>query len=144
MENKHKHLEFIQAVIARLSRSSFFVRGWTVTVFTVTLALTTTRDGHSYLATYSILPLMYFWWLDGYYSIRRRRFRDLYDKVRQLNEEEIDFSMKTEIRATVKNKLVREFSFDWFLFLSMINLSVSMFHFPLVVVMFIHSIYVSL
>ncbi len=31
MENKRKHLEFIQAIISRMASNLFFLRGWTIT-----------------------------------------------------------------------------------------------------------------
>jgi len=36
-----------------------------------------------------------FWVLDAYYLWQERLFRKLYDKVRGLNESDIDFSMST-------------------------------------------------
>ena len=41
-------------------------------------------------------PLFIFWFLDGYFLSMERRFRSLYEHVRQLKEEDIDFSMNTE------------------------------------------------
>ena len=101
MENKHKHLEFIQAVIARLFRHSFVIKGWSLTLVTVILALTTAREEYSQLVGYSFLPLIYFWWLDGYYNLKERRYHDLYDDVRRRNEMDVNFSMDAVIRARV-------------------------------------------
>ena len=39
MENKRKHLEFIQAIISRMSSNLFFLRGWTITLIGALLAL---------------------------------------------------------------------------------------------------------
>ena len=41
-------------------------------------------------------PLFIFGFLDGYFLSMERRFRSLYEHVRQLKEEDIDFSMNTE------------------------------------------------
>ena len=46
-------------------------------------------DGH-YLAYF---PAIAFWCLDGYFLWQERLFRALYDHVRLLDENEIDFSM---------------------------------------------------
>ena len=34
MENKRKHLEFIQGAINRMAGNLFFLRGWTITLIT--------------------------------------------------------------------------------------------------------------
>ena len=39
MENKRKHLEFIQAIISRMASNLFFLRGWTITLIGALLAL---------------------------------------------------------------------------------------------------------
>jgi len=39
MENKRKHLEFIQGVITRMAGNLFFLRGWTITLLAALLAL---------------------------------------------------------------------------------------------------------
>ncbi len=39
MENKIKHLEFIQIVITRMNVNSFFLRGWSVTLVAALFAL---------------------------------------------------------------------------------------------------------
>jgi hypothetical protein len=39
MENKRKHLEFIQGAINRMAGNLFFLRGWTITLVAALLAL---------------------------------------------------------------------------------------------------------
>ena len=39
MENKRKHLEFIQNIISRMAGNLFFLRGWTITLIAALLAL---------------------------------------------------------------------------------------------------------
>ena len=41
------------------------------------------------------LPTAAFWLLDGYFLRQERLFRKLYDKVRVMGEDDIDFSMNT-------------------------------------------------
>jgi len=96
MENKRKHLEFIQAVISRMASNLFFLRGWTITLITGLFALSAAKgeyDGYILLA-YFLLAI--FWILDGYFLAQERRFRCLYDDVRKLEEKYIDFSMNTK------------------------------------------------
>jgi len=96
MENKRLHLELIQGVINRMAGNLFFLRGWSITLITGVLTLSTAKGQyHGYiLLTYFLLFI--FWILDGYFLSQERQFRCLYDDVRSLNEKDIDFSMSRE------------------------------------------------
>ena len=50
-----------------------------------------------YFIYLAYFPLISFWVLDGYFLWQERLFRSLYDHVRLLNEDQIDFSMDTSI-----------------------------------------------
>ena len=102
MESKHKHLEFIQAVISRMAGNSFLLKGWTVTLVAALFALSSKDANHSYLLVV-YLPVLVFWTLDGYFIYQERLFRDLYDHVRQLGEAKIDFSMDRRRFRSARN-----------------------------------------
>lgn len=95
MENKLKHLEFIQQAINRMASNLFLLKGWTVTLIAAMFALAAkeSRDLYFLLAYF---PTFMFWLLDGYFLSQERRFRALYDHVRKLEESAIDFSMDTQ------------------------------------------------
>ncbi|SDG83419.1 MULTISPECIES: hypothetical protein [unclassified Duganella] len=93
--NKHKHLEFIQASIGRMSGNLFLLKGWSVTLIAALFALAAKDTNKAYIVV-AYFPLFIFWFLDGYFLAMERRFRSLYEHVRQLKEEDIDFSMNTE------------------------------------------------
>ena len=90
MEAKLKHLEFIQGVVGRLASASFQVKGWSVVLVSALLVLGT-RVGLFELGFVSLIPVLVFWGLDGYFLSQERLFRKLYDQVRE--EESVDFSM---------------------------------------------------
>jgi hypothetical protein len=94
MDAKIKHLEFIQSAINRMAVNSFLLKGWTVTLTGGLLALTFKQIDRRYLFI-SFVVLLLFWFLDGYYLSRERRFVALYDVVRAKSDEQIDFSMRT-------------------------------------------------
>lgn len=94
MENKQKHLEFIQGVISRMAGNLFFLRGWTITLIVAVLALFVKSTNADYIFIVYI-PVIIFWILDGFFLSQERLFRALYNHVRKLDEEEIDFSMDT-------------------------------------------------
>jgi len=95
MDNKLKHLEFIQQAINRMASNLFLLKGWTVTLIAAMFALAAkeSRDLYFLLAYF---PTVMFWLLDGYFLSQERRFRSLYDHVRKLEESAIDFSMDTQ------------------------------------------------
>lgn len=106
MENKRKHLEFIQGAINRMAGNLFFLRGWTITLIAALLALFIKGTDPGYIFIIYFLVIV-FWILDGYFLSQERLFRDLYNHVRTLDEKDIDFSMKTEeYKKDKKNSVV--------------------------------------
>ncbi|MCK4664009.1 MAG: hypothetical protein KAT68_14165 [Bacteroidales bacterium] len=94
MENKRKHLEFIQGVINRMARCSFLIKGWCITLVAALVALAAKED-KSELLIVTIIPILIFWTLDGFFLYQERLYRSLYDEVRIKKEEKIDYSMNT-------------------------------------------------
>ncbi|MDY0011461.1 MAG: hypothetical protein RBS40_01050 [Rhodocyclaceae bacterium] len=92
--NKHKHLEFIQTSINRMSGNLFLLKGWSITLIAALFALAAKDTNKAYILI-AYFPLFIFWTLDGYFLSQERRFRALYEHVRKLKEEDIDFSMDT-------------------------------------------------
>jgi len=92
MSQKTSHLELIQAVIHRMSVNSFQLKGWTVVLVSALFALAAAKTENDFAAL-AYFPALAFWILDGYFLHQERKFRSLYDHVRTLSEEEIDFSM---------------------------------------------------
>ncbi|MFA6017538.1 MAG: hypothetical protein WC744_05645 [Patescibacteria group bacterium] len=107
MENKRKHLEFIQGVASRMAGNLFFLRGWTITLIATLLALFIKGNDSNYIIYFLITFIFVFWILDGYFLSQERLFRDLYDHVRKLDEKRIDFSMDTnDYKKYKKNTLI--------------------------------------
>jgi len=102
MENKIKHLEFIQSAINRMAGNLFFLRGWTITLITGLFALYS-KDAKLNYVLINYFLILIFWILDGYFLSQERLFRTLYDHVRTLDEKNIDFSMDTKTFKKDKN-----------------------------------------
>lgn len=115
-EKKIKHLEFIQLVITRMNVNSFLLRGWSVTLVAALFAFAAKDTNIDYvLITYISTPL--FWLLDGYYLSQERKYRDLYNVIRQKNETEVDFDMNATITNNNKNSwIVSTFSITQIIF----------------------------
>ena len=92
MDNKIKHLKFIQGVINRLASDSFRMKGWCV-VLVAALFILLAREGRIEFIAVALVPVIAFWGLDGYFLWQERLYRALYDHVRTLAEDQIDFSL---------------------------------------------------
>jgi hypothetical protein len=127
MENKRKHLEFIQGIISRMAGNLFFLRGWTITLIGALLALFSKNNSPDYIFYFLILVVFILWILDGYFLSQERSYRDLYNHVRKLKEEDIDFSMDiSEYQKLKKNALIY----------SMFSYTLLVFYLPLIGVAF--------
>jgi len=96
MEKKIKHLEMLQGVINRMAHNSFLLKGWSVILVSALFALGA-KDSNKTFILLAYFPALAFWILDGYFLQQERFFRKLYDKVREMKNEDIDFSMDTSI-----------------------------------------------
>ncbi len=103
MDAKIAHLQLLQAVITRMGGNSFLLKGWTVTLVAALFALAAVKT-MPYFIYLTYFPLLVFWMLDGYFLRQERLFRKLYDRVRILPNDAIDFSMDTStVAPDVKN-----------------------------------------
>ncbi len=91
-DKKLKHLELIQGIITRMGANLFTLRGWMITLV-VALSVAFLEVGRNELQLILVLVVLIFWVHDAYFLSLERSYRCLYDKVRELSEEEIDFSM---------------------------------------------------
>ena len=87
MENKIKHLEFIQTVITRMNQNSFQIKGWMITIVSALLALYASSGKQIYILV-AIVPTVIFWFLDKYYLQLERKFRGVYNVVAGLSPED--------------------------------------------------------
>lgn len=103
--SKHKHLELIQGVINRMSVNSFQMKGWSVLLVSAILTLSIKIDGtvSSSVVYVTYVPILAFWALDGFFLAQERRYRKLYDHVRDLNDDDIDFSMNANPFSTTSD-----------------------------------------
>ena len=92
MENKRKHLEFIQDVINRLATNSFQMKGWSVVLVAAILVLLV-REEFLDSAYIALPPVLVFWGLDAYFLWRERLYRALYVHVCKVDETCVNFSM---------------------------------------------------
>ena len=85
-----KHLEFIQVVIERHARTSFVLKGWSVTVVAAVFLLAVRGADSALAMAAGLLPAAMFWGLDAYYLWQERQYRALYDHVRRSGTDSSD------------------------------------------------------
>ena len=79
-EDRRKHLDYVQAVIARLSQSSATAKGWSLTIAGAAFGFSAVIE-RWYLALLGLAIIISFSILDMYYLYEERLFRCLYNGV---------------------------------------------------------------
>jgi hypothetical protein len=102
MDNKLKHLEFIQNVIVRMNNESIQLKTWTILLVVGVLTLAEKR-GSWFIILCALLPTGLFWVLNRNVLKTERLYRKLYDIVRTKDAKDIDFSMDIA-HITIKSK----------------------------------------
>lgn len=93
-EIKLKHLDFIQAVITRMNRCSFLLKGWSVTLVSALFAFAAKGiDSRFVLVAY--FPAIAFWVLDAFFLDQEKRYRKLYKMVITNDERVSELEMDT-------------------------------------------------
>ncbi len=90
-DDRRKHLEFIQAVIARLAGASAAAKGASLTVATAAFGFSAINKNW-YLALLGLLVIISFTTVDAYYLYKERLYREHYQNVIDGNVP--SFSMK--------------------------------------------------
>lgn len=104
MNNKIKHLEMIESVIQRMADNSFKLKEWTVAMVGIIGALSAQGTDKRFFLLVSI-PMLAFWFLDSLYLQLDRKYRELYNYVREKKEDDIDFSMDISKLSSKNNTL---------------------------------------
>lgn len=131
MDAKLKHLEIIQGVINRMAQNSFMLKSWSVIIISALFALAA-KDSVKEFIYLGYFPAIIFWILDGYFLWQEKLFRKVYDKVRLIENDKIDFSMNTS-----------EFMTDISWFKSMFSKTLVLFHLMVLCVLIIVTVIIN-
>lgn len=85
-ESRIRYLEAIQRVIDRLSNTSFILKGWAVSLVAGLMALAANGSNGDYVLI-AYIPIAVFWFLDAYFLMMERQYRDLFRKNMDLSQE---------------------------------------------------------
>jgi hypothetical protein len=77
----HKEIDLIQACISRMAHNSFLIKGWAISIVAVVLALVGKGEVTNSIGWIVLIPLVSFWYLDGFFLQTERRYRKLYSWV---------------------------------------------------------------
>lgn len=102
MDSKIAHLGFIQAVVARMGKNAFLLKGWSVTLVAAIFALAP-KDADKGFLFLAYLPIFMFWCLDAYYLSQERRFRHLYLEVSEDRIPSDKFTLDTSFSNACNN-----------------------------------------
>ena len=105
-EGKAEYLQMIQEPISRMSTVSAIFKGFAATIVSGIAALSYC-DVNSTVLALSFVPVLLFALLDIYYLKLEKKYRYLYNQVRQ-DEHPIDFSMELTKDNKVAKSRVRD------------------------------------
>jgi hypothetical protein len=94
-DDQRKHLEMLQAVIARLAGNSFSIKGWAVALVAV-LGGFAAKDSDPRFVFGLWLPVLCFWGLDAFYLRQERLYRALYNSAIRDGSNVPIYTMNTE------------------------------------------------
>jgi hypothetical protein len=105
-DGRIKHLEMIQAVVARLANEAALVRGWAVTVAAAFYGFAA-KNLNWRIAAVGLLPVVAFWWLNVYYLWSEQKYRCLGNRVARAENAVEPFSMDASNEAVPITKAMR-------------------------------------
>lgn len=92
----HKEIDLIQACIKRMSRNSFWLKGWCITLLVAMMNLCY-KDADALIVFLGfIMPICIFWGLDAFFLRTEKMYRKMYEWVlqeRRKNNEEYLFDL---------------------------------------------------
>ena len=94
-EARIRYLEAIQRIIDRLSNTSFILKGWAVSLVAGLTALAASGTNQGYVLI-AYIPIAVFWFLDAFFLMMERQYRDLFKENTDLSQELEFFSIKRQ------------------------------------------------
>ena len=82
----HKEIDLIQACISRMAHNSFLIKGWTISIVAVVLALAEKLALSIDLYLIILIPLFGFWYLDSFFLQTEKKYREMYKWVLEKRE----------------------------------------------------------
>ncbi len=80
-DNMIKEIELIQKCIDRMSNASFIIKGWSITLFTITLTLFSGKTNNVMLFLICAISISCFWYMDACFLKTEKLYRLKYEWV---------------------------------------------------------------
>ena len=88
-------MDYVQSAISRMASNSFYLKGWNITIIAAIVALSFKESDWRIYACALVLNSV-FWFLDAFYLRQEKLFRELYNTVSKITDDDlVDFSMNT-------------------------------------------------
>ena len=113
-ESRIRYLEAIQRVIDRLSTTSFILKGWAVSLVAGLMALAASGTNKDYVLI-AYIPIAVFWFLDAYFLMMERQYRELFRNNTDLSQELQYFTIRSKDALKIPVLLFRKNAFHFVL-----------------------------
>jgi hypothetical protein len=102
-EDRRKHLDIIQSVVARHAASSTAAKGWAIALAAAIFGVAVIRE-NAYLIVLGVSAVVVISIADGLYLYNEQRFRDLYDAVARNEVEPYSMDLGVIPSGRTRNK----------------------------------------
>lgn len=103
MDAKLNYLALIYSQVDRFSGTCFRLKAWALA--SVLAIVVIALQWRSELIMFALVPAMVFWFFDAHMLRWERAFRELYNQVRVVDTEDLDFGMQPERTSSYTSAL---------------------------------------
>lgn len=77
----HKEIDLVQSCISRMANNSFLLKGWTVSLVAVVLAIIHEKINPIHISIILASIILCFWYLDAFFLRSEKMYRELYNWI---------------------------------------------------------------
>ena len=96
----------IEAIIERLAKNSFQLKGWSMTLIALVGAISAQGSDKRFILL-AFIPILGFWILDSFYLQQERKYKQLYKNVAEQDESQIDFNLDADKATGTAEEMAR-------------------------------------
>lgn len=110
--NRDDCLKLCQSIIERMSKNSFKLKNWSVTLVVGVLAINNMLLSIK-ASVIALIPILMFWILDSYYLQIERKYKSLFRHLLSCNDDTIHHIPNSHEFASDPNMSTHSYSFDF-------------------------------
>ena len=96
----------IEAIIERMAKNSFQLKGWSITFIALVCAISAHGSDKRFILL-AFIPILGFWILDSFYLQQERKYKQLYKNVAEQDESQIDFNLDADKATGTAEEMAR-------------------------------------